>query len=389
MAETLMARLQRKLAEKRASDLYRQRRIIDSPQQVELQSGGRSLLSFCSNDYLGLANHADLARALKRGVDRWGVGSGAAHLISGHSSAHHLLEEELAEWLGRERALLFSTGYMANLGVITALTGRGDHIFADRLNHASLIDGGLASTAMFHRYRHGDAAMLNEQLRGAERGRSMVVSDGVFSMDGDVAPLPQLVKICERHQALLMIDDAHGIGVLGEQGRGSGDGYSQQQLPVLMATLGKAFGVFGAFVAGNGELIENLIQEARSWIYTTAMPAAMAEALREALKIVRAEEWRRQQLRQLVSRFRQGAGELGLALMPSHTPIQPLHVGDAGSALRWSRALQEQGILVSAIRPPTVPSGSARLRITFSAAHTLAHVERLLEALEKVHKGLH
>ena len=389
MAETLMARLQRKLAEKHASNLYRQRRIVDSPQQVELLSAGRSLLSFCSNDYLGLANHPALAQALKRGVDRWGVGSGAAHLISGHSSAHHLLEEELAEWLGRERALLFSTGYMANLGVIGALTGRGDHIFADRLNHASLIDAGLASAAVFQRYRHGDATMLDEQLRGAERGSSMVVSDGVFSMDGDVAPLPQLVEICARHQALLMIDDAHGIGVLGEQGRGSGDGYSQQQLPVLMATLGKAFGVFGAFVAGSGELIENLIQEARSWVYTTAMPAAMAEALREALKIVREEEWRRQQLTRLVNQFREGADELGLALMPSQTPIQPLLVGDAGSALRWSRALQEQGILVSAIRPPTVPSGSARLRITFSAAHTQAHLERLLEALEKVHKGLH
>ena len=389
MAETLMARLQRKLAEKHASNLYRQRRIVDSPQQVELLSAGRSLLSFCSNDYLGLANHPALAQALKRGVDRWGVGSGAAHLISGHSSAHHLLEEELAEWLGRERALLFSTGYMANLGVIGALAGRGDHIFADRLNHASLIDAGLASAAVFQRYRHGDATMLDEQLRGADRGSSMVVSDGVFSMDGDVAPLPQLVEICARHQALLMIDDAHGIGVLGEQGRGSGDGYSQQQLPVLMATLGKAFGVFGAFVAGSGELIENLIQEARSWVYTTAMPAAMAEALREALKIVREEEWRRQQLTRLVNQVREGADELGLALMPSQTPIQPLLVGDAGSALRWSRALQEQGFLVSAIRPPTVPSGSARLRITFSAAHTQAHLERLLEALEKVHKGLH
>jgi 8-amino-7-oxononanoate synthase len=389
MAETLTARLQRKLAEKHASNLYRQRRIVDSPQQVELLSEGELLLSFCSNDYLGLANHPALARALKRGVDRWGVGSGAAHLISGHSSAHHLLEEELAEWLGRDRVLLFSTGYMANLGAIGALTGRGDHIFADRLNHASLIDAGQASAAVFQRYRHGDVAMLDEQLHGAEPGRSMVVSDGVFSMDGDVAPLPQLVEICARHQALLMIDDAHGIGVLGEQGRGSGAGYSQQQLPVLMATLGKAFGVFGAFVAGSGELIEYLIQEARSWVYTTAMPAAMAEALRKALKIIREEEWRRQQLRELVSRFRQGADELGLALMPSHTPIQPLLVGDAGSALRWSRALQEQGILVSAIRPPTVPAGSARLRITFSAAHTQAHVERLLEALEKLHKGLH
>ena len=384
-----MARLRQQLAEKRSHDLYRQRRVIGSPQQVELLSNGKALLGFCSNDYLGLANHPDIARAMKRGIDRWGVGSGAAHLITGHTAAHHALEEELAEWLGRERALLFSTGYMANIGVISALTRRGDKLFEDRLNHASLIDGGLASSAAFHRYQHADTAMLDEQLCAVESGNCMVVSDGVFSMDGDIAPLPQLAACCEQHDALLMVDDAHGIGVLGEQGRGCTDSYTQQQIPVLMATLGKSFGVFGAFVSGSETLIETLIQDARSWIYTTAPPAAMAEALREALKIVINDGWRRDHLQQLVSRFRQGAGQLGLPLMPSETPIQPLVVGDAGRALRWSSALAEHGILVTAIRPPTVPQGSARLRITFSATHTAAHVDQLLDALDQIQQQDH
>jgi len=389
LPEQLMARLQQQLAEKRAHNLYRQRRIIGSPQQVELLSDGKPLLSFCSNDYLGLANHPDIAAAMKRGIDRWGVGSGAAHLITGHTAAHHALEEELAEWLGRERALLFSTGYMANIGAITALTGRGDQLFEDRLNHASLIDGGLASAAAFHRYHHADIAMLDEQLRAVESGHSMVISDGVFSMDGDIAPLQQLVTCCEQHDALLMIDDAHGIGVLGEQGRGCSAEYTQQQLPVLMATLGKAFGVFGAFVAGSETLIETLIQDARSWVYTTAAPAAIAEALRAALKIVISDEWRREHLRQLISRFRHGAEQLGLPMMPSETPIQPLVVGEADRALRWSHALQKRGILVTAIRPPTVPQESARLRITFSATHTTAHVDQLLDALDQIQRQDH
>ncbi len=383
--EQLMLRLQHQ----REKNLYRQRRVIDSPQQVELLSDGKALLSFCSNDYLGLANHPDIARAMKRAIDRWGIGSGAAHLITGHTAAHHALEEELAEWLGRERALLFSTGYMANIGAISALMGRGDQLFEDRLNHASLIDGGLASAAAFHRYQHADTEMLDEQLRAFESGNCMVISDGVFSMDGDIAPLPQLATCCEQHDALLMIDDAHGIGVLGEQGRGCCSGYTQQQVPVLMATLGKAFGVFGAFVAGSETLIETLIQDARSWVYTTAPPAAMAEALREALKIVIRDEWRREQLRLLISRFRQGAGQLGLPLMPSETPIQPLVAGDADRALRWSHALEQRGILVTAIRPPTVPQGGARLRITFSATHTAVHVDQLLDALDQIQRRDH
>ena len=386
MAERLMARLQRHLAEKRARNLYRQRRIIDSPQQVDLSSDGKQLLSFCSNDYLGLANHPEIARAMKRGIDQWGVGSGAAHLISGHTAAHHALEEELAAWLGRQRVLLFSSGYMANIGAITALTARGEQLFEDRLNHASLIDGGLASAAAFHRYHHADTAMLEKQLCAVSKGCSMVISDGVFSMDGDIAPLSLLTACCERHDALLMIDDAHGIGVLGEQGRGCTDAYTQQQVPVLMATLGKAFGVFGAFVAGSETLIETLIQDARSWVYTTAPPAAMAEALREALKIVISDAWRREHLRQLISRFRHGAGQLGLPLMPSETPIQPLVVGEADRALRWSHALETRGILVSAIRPPTVAQQSARLRITFSVLHSDAHVDRLLDALDQIQR---
>ncbi len=386
MAERLTTWLQQQLAEKHANNLYRRRRVVDSPQQVELLSHGKTLLGFCSNDYLGLANHPDIAQAMKRGIDRWGVGSGAAHLISGHTAAHHALEEELAEWLGRERALLFSSGYMANMGTIKALTRRGGQLFEDRLNHASLIDGGLASSAAFYRYRHADTAMLDKQLSAAGSGHSMVVSDGVFSMDGDIAPLQQLTSCCEQHDALLMIDDAHGIGVLGEQGKGCSAVYAQHQVPVLMATLGKAFGVFGAFVAGSETLVETLIQNARSWVYTTAPPAAMAEALRAALKIVISDEWRREQLRQLIIRFRQGAEQLGLPLMPSETPIQPLVVGEAECALRWSHALEKRGILVTAIRPPTVPQGGARLRITFSATHTAAHVDQLLDALDQVQR---
>lgn len=386
MAERLTTWLQQQLAEKHANNLYRRRRVVDSPQQVELLSDGKTLLGFCSNDYLGLANHPDIAQAMKRGIDRWGVGSGAAHLISGHTAAHHALEEELAEWLGRERALLFSSGYMANMGTIKALTRRGDQLFEDRLNHASLIDGGLASSAAFYRYRHADTAMLDKQLSAAGSGHSMVVSDGVFSMDGDIAPLQQLTSCCEQHDALLMIDDAHGIGVLGEQGKGCSAVYAQHQVPVLMATLGKAFGVFGAFVSGSETLIETLIQNARSWVYTTAPPAAMAEALRAALKIVISDEWRREQLRQLIIRFRQGAEQLGLPLMSSETPIQPLVVGEAECALRWSHALEKRGILVTAIRPPTVPQRGARLRITFSATHTAAHIDQLLDALDQVQR---
>jgi len=380
-----MKSLAEQLAQRRAGGLFRTRRVTDGPQGPELTVDGRRMLAFCSNDYLGLAADPRLAEALRRGASRHGVGAGAAHLISGHSRAHHALEEELAAFTGRSRALLFSTGYMANLGVISALLGRGDHVFEDRLNHASLIDGGLLSRASLRRYVHADIAALDGQLAGAG-GRRLVATDGVFSMDGDVAPLCGLADICKRHDAWLMVDDAHGIGVLGPQGRGSvaAAGLGEDDVPILMGTLGKALGTAGAFVAGPDELVETLIQFARPYIYTTAMPPAVAEATRESLRIVAAEEWRRERLQGLVQRFRHGAGQIGLRLVDSQTPIQPILLGSSERATQWSEALQREGILVGAMRPPTVPEGTARLRVTLSAAHNVAQVEALLAVLAEV-----
>ncbi len=382
---SLLDGLQADLRERQAQGLYRQRRVVDGPQGVQLKVGGRELLSFCSNDYLGLAADPRVAEAMCSATRRYGVGSGAAHLISGHSQAHHALEEELADFLGCERALLFSTGYMANLGVLGTLLERGDTVLQDRLDHASLIDGAQLAAARLRRYAHADMGALERMLGGAG-GRLMIASDGVFSMDGDVAPLDELHALAQRHDAALMIDDAHGFGVLGEQGRGSIDaaGLAPGDVPIHMATLGKALGTAGAFVAGSDELIETLIQKARSYIYTTAMPAALAETTRASLRIMIGEQWRREHLQALVARFRAGAESLGLSLMDSRTPIQPVLPGEAQVALEWSDALLSRGLLVTAIRPPTVPQGSARLRITFSAAHEEAHVDRLLEALQAV-----
>jgi 8-amino-7-oxononanoate synthase len=382
-----MNHLQADLDRRRAQSLYRSRRLADSPQGPEMRIDGRSMLTFCSNDYLGLAADPRLIEAMQQGARQFGAGSGAAHLITGHMAPHHALEEELADFLQRPRALLFSTGYMANLGVISALVGPGDSVWEDRLNHASLIDGGLLSRARFRRYPHNDAAALAARLKSREpRRRSLVVSDGVFSMDGDIAPLPQLVHACEENGAWLMVDDAHGLGVLGAKGGGSPEhfGLGVAEVPILMGTLGKALGSFGAFVAGEDALIETLIQQARSYIYTTAPPPAVAQVTRTALKLVREEPWRRERLGELIRHLRRGAGELGLPLMPSTSPIQPLLAGRAYRAVDWSRRLEQKGILVTAIRPPTVPEGGARLRITLSAAHTLEQVDRLLEALAEL-----
>jgi len=370
------------LAQRQRTHLYRRRRVTQGPQGPEMVVDGRSVLTFCSNDYLGLAGDSRVRAAFVRGAESYGVGSGAAHLVTGHSAAHHALEEELAVFTGRSRALLFSTGYMANLGVMTALTDRGDTVFEDRLNHASLIDGGLLSGARFRRYAHADPGALARQL-AETRGEKLVATDGVFSMDGDLAPLPALAANCRSQDAWLMVDDAHGLGVLGDGGRGTLSHFNlgPEEVPVLMGTLGKAFGTFGAFVAGSEELIETLIQSARSYVYTTAPPPAVAEATRESLRIVVAEGWRRERLAELAERFRRGADQLGLPVLPSETPIQPMVAGDAETALSWSRALERQGILVTAIRPPTVPEGSARLRITFSALHEENQVDRLLDAL--------
>jgi 8-amino-7-oxononanoate synthase len=381
-----MKNLTQQLAEREAAGLYRRRRVIDGPQQTRLRIDGRELLNFCSNDYLGLANHPHLIDALKRAADSYGVGSGSAHLVSGHSRAHHCLEEELAEFSGYPRALLFSTGYMANLGVISALLGPGDGVFEDRLNHASLLDGALLSRARLSRYPHADIPALERQLGGSRTREKMLVSDGVFSMDGDIAPLPALAACAQAHDAWLMVDDAHGFGVLGDQGRGSLEhfGLGPQQVPIYMATLGKALGSFGAFIAGSETLIETLINQARPYIYTTAMPAAQAEVSRASLALLQSEAWRRDTLHHLIARFRQGAAQLALPLMPSDTAIQPLPLGSATRALALSEALLQEGMLISAIRPPTVPQGSARLRITLSAAHHEEDIDRLLETLARL-----
>jgi 8-amino-7-oxononanoate synthase len=355
--------------------------VLEGPQGPRPRIDGRERLAFCSNDYLGLANHPDVVAALKRGADHYGAGSGAAHLVTGHSAAHQALEEELAEYTGRPRALLFSTGYMANLGVISALAGPGDQVLEDRLNHASLLDGALLSRSRLRRYPHADVPALARALEGQDA--RLVATDGVFSMDGDLAPLPELTQATRRVGAWLLVDDAHGLGVLGEEGRGTLDhfGLDWNEVPILVGTLGKSFGTSGAFVAGSEELIETLVQRARTYVYTTAPSPAIAVATRESLRIARRESWRRERLQAHVARFRAGAAELGLPLMDSPTPIQPLVAGSAERALRWSRALEASGLLVSAIRPPTVPDGSARLRITFSAAHEEADVERLLAVL--------
>ncbi len=378
-----MKSLQPDLDRRKDERLYRRRRLLSGPQGPELTVDGRPMLGFCSNDYLGLANHPEVIAAMQRGAAEYGVGSGAAHLVTGHSVAHHALEEELAEFTGRPRALLFSTGYMANQGVITALLGRGDVVYEDRLNHASLIDGGLLSRASMKRFAHGDISALTRQMQSQESGEALVAVDGVFSMDGDLAPLPELAAICSEKQAWLMVDDAHGLGVLGATGGGSLEHCSLglNEVPILMGTLGKGIGTFGAFVAGSEELIETLIQQSRSYVYTTASPPAVAEATRTSLRLVQREPWRRQRLQELIGRFRSGAEQLGLPLMDSQTPIQPILAGSVERALEWSCRLEEQGILVSAIRPPTVPEGSARLRVTLSAAHTDEQVDRLLEAL--------
>ncbi len=382
----LSYRLAPELERRRQQHLYRTRRIVQSAPGAEAVIEGKRYLSFCGNDYLGLANHPEVIKAMQQGAACYGAGSGASHLISGHSSAHHALEEELAGFTRRPRALLFSTGYMANLGVVGALAGRGDVVLEDRLNHASLIDAGLLSGARVQRYAHADCANLAKKLGTHHGKRMLVVSDGVFSMDGDVAPVPELVEAAKQHDAWLMLDDAHAFGVLGKTGGGTQEhfGLTVEDVPVLVGTLGKAFGTFGAFVAGSEELIETLIQQARSYIYTTALPPAVAEATRVSLRLAQSEGWRREKLFSLVHRFRNGAASAGLNLMRSETPIQPLLTGDNETTVRISEQLYARGILISAIRPPTVPKGQARLRITFSAAHNEQQVDRLLEALAEL-----
>ena len=377
--------LQNELDERAAQSLLRQRRTLDSPQSPHIVVDGKPYLSFCSNDYLGLANHPQLIAALQQGAAQYGVGAGAAHLVSGHIAAHHRLEHELAAFAGKPAALLFSTGYMANIGAVQALVGKDDTVFADKLNHASLNDAMLLSRAAVKRYRHNDIAQLAQLLEQTQAGRKLVITDAVFSMDGNLAPLPELLALCEQHDAWLLVDDAHGFGVLGEQGRGSlaHCGITSERI-IYMATLGKAAGVFGAFVAAEQVVIDTLINHARSYVYTTATPPALACAVLESLQLIGQGDALREQLRNLIAQLRSGLAGLPWKLMPSDTAIQPLLIGDNHAALALSEGLRERGILVAAIRPPTVPQGTARLRITLSAAHSAADVARLVEALHEL-----
>ena len=369
--------LSERLKEIDSQGLTRRRKMLTTPQGVSVSLEGRPLLNFCSNDYLGLANHPRVVEALRRGASEFGVGSGASHLVCGHSLPHEQLEEALAAFTHRERALLFSTGYMANLGVIDALVGRGGTIFEDRLNHASLLDGARLSGAKLKRYPHGSVPSLS-----SGEGH-LIVSDGVFSMDGDTADVLGLSAVALKAGALLMIDDAHGLGVLGETGAGLLESLAlgQEEVPILMGTLGKAFGTFGAFVAGQKDLIDYLLQRARTAIYTTALPPALAVATMASLTLIQEEGWRREHLRGLIERLRQGATDLSLPLMASGSPIQPFLCGSPLAATLLADQLLGRGFLVSAIRPPTVPRGTARLRVTLTAGHTHDQVDALLDAL--------
>ncbi|OZB56418.1 MAG: 8-amino-7-oxononanoate synthase [Halothiobacillus sp. 14-56-357] len=369
---------------RRAEGLERRLRVGQSPQGVSMRVDGRELLTFCSNDYLGLANHPDIVAALQMGAARWGVGSGAAHLVNGHFEPHDALESALAEWLRVDRSLLFSTGYMANLAVVGGLVGRGDTVVADKLNHASLVDAAQLSGATLRRYRHVDMDDARRQLMRAT-GTRMLLTDGVFSMDGDVAPLADLMALAEEFDAWLVVDDAHGFGVWGEQGRGSLSelGLIDAGVPeylVQVGTLGKAFGTAGAFVAGASQPVEVLLQRARSYLFTTAQPPALAVATLASLAIVKSATELRANWRARVAEFKRGLPP-GIELMPSETPIQPVLVGDSTQAVAWSTRLADAGLWVPAIRPPTVPQGASRLRVTISAAHTPAHIERLTNAL--------
>jgi len=371
------------LNQRREQNLLRKPRIVETPQGPHMQVDGEHYLTFCSNDYLGLANHPKLIESLQTAAKQFGVGSGAAHLVNGHTQLHHELETALAAFTGRDKALLFSTGYMANLGVIDALLSKQDAVFQDKWNHASLLDGGLLSGARFQRYPHKDFKNLANKLDRSEARRKLIVTDGVFSMDGDVADLSELSQLAKQKDAWLMVDDAHGMAALGHTGAGicEAQAVTQHDVQILMGTLGKGFGTAGAFVAGSAELIDYLTNFARPYIYTTAMPASIAAATLTSLNIIKTEPQRREHLNDLIAHFRKEAALLGFNLMTSHTAIQPLLVGDAEQALAISNELKQQGIMVTAIRPPTVPQGTSRLRITLSAAHSVDHVDRLLSVL--------
>ena len=379
--------LQNSLNERAALGLLRTRRTMGSPQSAHVVVNGKPYLAFSSNDYLGLANHPKLIEAMQRGTQQWGVGAGAAHLVSGHFEVHHQLEQKFAGLIRKPAALLFSTGYMANIGVVQALVGKGDTVFADKLNHASLNNAMQLSSATVKRYRHGDMTQLKHLLEQTPSGRKLVITDAVFSMDGDIAQLRELLAMCEQHDAWLYVDDAHGFGVLGAQGRGSLAHFGIDSRRIIyMATLGKAAGVFGAFVAAEQAVIDTLINFAHSYVYTTATPPALSVVLLQSLQLIEQGDDLRTHLQRLVVQLRNGLADLSWQLMPSDTAIQPLLIGDNNKALGLSEGLRERGIWVAAIRPPTVPQGTARLRITLSAVHTEEDVERLVGVLHELAK---
>ncbi|MDR3391101.1 MAG: 8-amino-7-oxononanoate synthase [Sulfuriferula sp.] len=382
MAFAALTEIRSRLTALSEQGLLRQRRTLESAQGVHVQVDGRALLSFCSNDYLGLASHPALVAAVAQALPEMGVGAGASHLITGHHVAHHAFETRFAEFVGLPEALLFSTGYMANLAVVTALVGRDGEVFGDKLNHASLNDAALLSRAKFSRYAHNDLAALARLMAASTARHKMVLVDAVFSMDGDLADLPALLALCETHDAWLLVDDAHGFGVLGAGGRGSLAHFNLHSPRIIyMVTLGKAAGVSGAIVAAEGDVISWLLQKARTYIYTTATPPILSAALLASLDVIAAADDRRAHLQDLTAQLRSGLLAQGRELLDSATPIQPVIIGSNDATLALSSALLEQGILVPAIRPPTVPVGSARLRITLSAAHTAADVAQLLNAM--------
>ena len=385
----MIAQLKAELAERARAGLQRKRRLLQSPQDAHLQADGQRLLSFASNDYLGLANHPDLILALQKGAAEAGVGGGASHLITGHHQFHHDAEQALAGFVGLPAGLLFSTGYMANMGVVAALLGRHDAIFADKLNHASLNDATVLSRAELNRYAHQDLAQLEKMLATSVAPRKLVIVDAVFSMDGDIAPVPELLALCEKYDAYLLLDDAHGFGVLGSQGRGILSHFNVASPRIIyMATLGKAAGVAGAFVAGDETIIQYLIQSAKTYIYTTASPPALAAALIAAVDVMQKDEARHQYLHELIAYFKENLSLKEWHLMPSDTAIQPIVVGSNEAALGLSEYLLKCGILVPAIRPPTVPKNTARLRISLSAAHHLDDVKLLIEHLHQAEQAL-
>ncbi len=385
----MLASLQLALDKRKEDGLLRQRRLLDSPQAEHIVANSQSYLSFCSNDYLGLANHTKLIAAMQQAAGNSGVGSGASNLITGHHRYHDDLEKQLAKFVGLPAALLFSTGYMANIGVLGALVGRGDAIFADKLNHACLNDGGYYSLAEFNRFAHNDIVALESLLKVSSAKHKLIAVDAVFSMDGDIAPLAEYLTLCEKYDAYLYVDDAHGFGVLGEHGEGSLN-HLKLKSPriIMMATLGKAAGVAGAFVAGQQVVIDYLIQTAKSYVYSTPAPPALSATLTASVQLIEQGDDLRSHLYSLIDYLKNNLNCKKWTLMPSQTSVQPLLVGNTQDALELSEFLQLRGILVPAIRPPTVPAGTARLRISLSASHSLDDVKKLITAIHQAESVL-